>query len=299
MNFPDTTIFARDELLMNMYDAFTSVEGNAFTIYGIYVAFEDGTFTSVYQCSDCIFGISVGAKDSLTDNVYSDYQVTADFTHRNLSDSFYTLEGYDFYNTDWYLGAQGGNVYWGDVYLLEGEDDRIVGASVSIPLYENVTSKKFVGAVGVDVKYDSLNTRLAEYSINGIDSKTVFIVQRSDGTLISASEGDIYQIIAQSSATLNASDSSVDSISGAGKFLIDQYGSYESATESVAQVERPFDDDITFWQRLTVNNFNGLDWVVVYAFPYTDMYGSTVDTADLTLLLAVLFSIVRSYIQSS
>lgn len=285
-----STISKRDQTLLSIHNSFAYQIPD---LYGVYIAFDDDTFSGIYRDSSSPFGITIGAQDVQTGFIYQDLQLNSKGDSRNLSAVVRELDDYKSTTSDFFIDAKAkGSICFGSVYPLLGESDFALGVTISIPLYMNASnSSTFVGVAGVDLKLDSFSDSLGQIQIDSISSKIVFVME-SSGILAISTDDVIYQLIGGEAATMEANASSSSTVADTATFLLNKYESISSIPDSFQQVKRPYDDAVTFTYTLT-DAQSGLNWITVFTFPYDEVYKSISYISDLSLLLLIIFLMVN------
>jgi signal transduction histidine kinase/DNA-binding NarL/FixJ family response regulator len=145
---------------------------------------------------------------------------------------------------------------------------------------------KFIGAVGSSIWLDDFSKFLGSLKVG--HSGQIFILERSDGELVSTSTQDpVFLIKGEKTERIKASDSQNPLIHETTNFLEQHFSGLTNINES-QQLSFELKGQRQFLQVAPVKDDRGLDWLIVVAIPESDFMGEINANTRNTILLSLL-----------
>ena len=165
----------------------------------------------------------------------------------------------------WYQAAvREGKLVWSPVYLFA--DPLVLGITPAIPIYDQITSE-LKGVMAIDLTLVQISNFLR--SLNISPSGRAFIMERSGEIVATSTEEPPVVLTETAIERLIAKNSQDLFVRSAAESLETKFADFRQV-EDYQQFVAGFDDQRQFIQVTTLNNYPGLDWLMIVAIPEAD-----------------------------
>ncbi|MEL6927559.1 MAG: diguanylate cyclase [Cyanobacteria bacterium J06600_6] len=195
---------------------------------------------------------------------------------------FLSQKRYDPRQRPWYKAAKAqDDLVWSPIYLFA--DPPVLGITPAVPLRDVVT-KKLNGVMAIDITLSQISEFLHSLKIS--DSGRAFIIEKSGQMVATSTNNSLITKGVQGNERLHFARSSDLLIKTTANYLATELNNFEDATTQ--QLIFEFKGNRHFVQVNNLNNYPGIDWLMVTVIPEADFLEHMRQNIYTTLALSAL-----------
>ena len=173
-------------------------------------------------------------------------------------------KAYDPRKRPWYRAAKiQQDLVWSPIYLFA--DPPVLGITPAVPLQDAV-SKKFQGVMAIDITLDEISEFLSSLKIS--DSGRAFIIERSGEMVATSTNNSLIVRGEDGSKRLHSLDSADLLIKTTASLLERELNNSDNIDRQ--QLILKIEGNRYFVRATSLNNYPGLDWLIVTVIPESD-----------------------------
>ena len=221
----------------------------------------------------------VAIRSQVTAPLWEIYQLNAQGNKTNLI----KREVFDPRIRPWYKAAvREGKLVWSPIYLFA--DPPVLGITPALPIYNQKTTK-LQGVMAIDLTLVQISDFLA--SLNISPSGRAFIMERSGEIVATTTEEPPVVVTDTGTTRLNATNSQDLFVRSAAQYLEARFSNFEEI-EHYQQFIASSNNQRQFIQVTPLNNYPGLNWLMVVAIPEADFMEHINANTRTTIILCLI-----------